>query len=120
MGRRDCIGARCQSSLPRLRAVNIFECEVKLSLCLLFGAVAPRGMRSVSGPDRFIPRERDHGAYCIGGWVGFGVVWTRWRGKSLATAGNQLVAYLLYRLSHNLDVPRTYFSGGGGGCRNAG
>lgn len=55
--------------------MNIFECEVRLSLCLLFGYgdSSPQGMRSVSRPDHFIPRERDLGAYGIGGWVYCGV-----------------------------------------------
>jgi hypothetical protein len=54
--------------------------------------VAPRGMRSVSRPDHFIPGERDLGAHGIGGPVGFGVCLGALEKKSLATAGNHLIA----------------------------
>jgi hypothetical protein len=58
-------------------------------------SVPDLGALSASRPGCFTPGERDHGTYCIGGWVGsragLGVV--EWRKISLSSAGNQTSAY---------------------------
>ena len=39
----------------------------------VWGQLPPGACGQFRPPDRSIPRERDLGAHCIGGWVGFGV-----------------------------------------------